>query len=140
MFTLVIKYHNFADNNTGLKTKLLSGDSFGELMAELSAWLMQPAYVVGDKPEHRVISLGWKGEGQIVISETNSDNVIHQLKSLLLEKYDASAESKAKKYDRIRKKNSAAGKISSANMTAEQRRERAKKAVAARIEKSRKKA
>lgn len=139
MNTLIIKYHNYADNNTGLRAKKLTGNSFGEMMAELVAWLMQPAYVVGDKPEHRVISIGWKGEGQIVISETSRDNVIHQLKSLFLEKYDASAEEKAKKYDQIRVKNSAAGKISSANMTAEQRRERAKKAVAARIEKSRKK-
>lgn len=138
MKNLIIKYSNYADNQLGLHTKKFVANSFGEMMAELAAWLMQPAYVADGAPEHRVVSLGWQGEGQHeAATNGNASNAVYLFKTILMQEaeVDASIVKKATKYDDLVAVNRIKGAKSAASLTAAERSARAKKAVAARIEK-----
>lgn len=134
MKTLIIKYNNYADNGSGLKTKKIVAKSYGSLIVELAAWLMQPTYTATPHAEHIVRSIGWQGEGQFELANSNADNFVDVVKKLLMEEVDVDNKilQKAQKYDEIIAKRTDAAKRSAAARTPEARRLSAQKAVNAR--------
>lgn len=134
MKNLIIRYNNYADNYSGIKTKKIVAKSYSELVTELAAWLLQPTYTAQPHAEHIVHSFGWQGEGQFELIESNADNFIDLVKKLLLEQADVDKKilQKAQKYDEIIAKRSDAAKRSAAARTPEARRLSAQKAINAR--------
>lgn len=134
MKTLIIKYSNYADNGSGLKTKKIAANGYSDLMAELAAWLLQPTYTATPHTQHIVHSLGWQGEGQFKLIDSNADNSIPFVKKLLLEQAEVDMKilQKAQKYDEIMARRSDAARRSAASRTPEARMASALKANKAR--------
>lgn len=123
-------YNNFADNGLGVKSRTfecVDEKSILEMVLWLTATELLPERPTARKVHEVIVN---KHHFKTDKYLNPCDWVLEIKQSILTDEF-AELKRKAESYDKL----SGGGKKSSANMTPEQRRERAKKAVAARIAK-----